>query len=487
MSLSAALLGLLLVARAERPEPLYVTGLSALGEDGAPAYRTTWKERDLEQALQIELGSRHVETFEVRREDAWVQAWPRAKGSLPFSKLTRAELLAVSWVVSRRVEEAELDLLVPEADGVDRAVTVIWDDHRVRAWAGAVVPAPDRSPAPAAMMEVAGATLDAEDAAWSVADVQALTDALGLLSEEERARLGTVRFTRDDEAGRAFRAAQQRSGESRLSSIYEQRRGASRILLYDDGALQSAVFVGSPETPRSPLVRTVLHSLARMLADPPPPAPPEGGASPAPSRLGSDEVPDDVGEEAAPVEDPPSAMARAMLDVMGALERAPTPAGRRRGESAFADAFALAHADPDALERTAPEVLAWFRQGGHLQPAAAPEDVVAPPDVAATLTTKVASGKVEAGAVDAAIQALAVRVARCHADTAKRPELPATVDLRVTVADDGSVFAVDHRDDGRLGKKVDRCVRALLERVHLPPTSDGERAKVHVDVDLAAP
>ena len=32
-----------------------------------------------------------------------------------------------------------------------------------------------------------------------------------------------------------------------------------------------------------------------------------------------------------------------------------------------------------------------------------------------------------------------------------------------------------------------RCVRALLERVHLPPTSDGERAKVHVDVDLAAP
>lgn len=46
---------------------------------------------------------------------------------------------------------------------------------------------------------------------------------------------------------------------------------------------------------------------------------------------------------------------------------APTRYGEQSVQESFAESFALYHADPDALGRVLPAVLAWFRAGGHLK------------------------------------------------------------------------------------------------------------------------
>jgi Mlc titration factor MtfA (ptsG expression regulator) len=43
-----------------------------------------------------------------------------------------------------------------------------------------------------------------------------------------------------------------------------------------------------------------------------------------------------------------------------------TSYGRTSPAEAFAEAFSLFHADPDALRRVSPEALAFFERGGHL-------------------------------------------------------------------------------------------------------------------------
>jgi hypothetical protein len=46
--------------------------------------------------------------------------------------------------------------------------------------------------------------------------------------------------------------------------------------------------------------------------------------------------------------------------------RGPTEYGETSIEEAFAEAFALFHADPAALARIDPGALAWFQKGEHL-------------------------------------------------------------------------------------------------------------------------
>ena len=48
------------------------------------------------------------------------------------------------------------------------------------------------------------------------------------------------------------------------------------------------------------------------------------------------------------------------------VERGPTPYGAGNIWESYAEAYALWHADPDALRRTMPATAEWFANGGHL-------------------------------------------------------------------------------------------------------------------------
>jgi hypothetical protein len=228
-------------------------------------------------------------------------------------------------------------------------------------------------------------------APWSSRTLSLVDEAFSLLSADELERVRGLAFHREHHAPPGLRLASHGPGldPARIAALYASNRVDGHVVVYDLALASSwTTFVGDVRAPRSADLFDLVHELGHALADvqrrtlaqllverarivaAPDPADDQTGSA---DRL---EVVDaklhamgfDPQSGQRYVENPfsESVVVTKFAAVLGGLDRAPTDYGRTAIDEAFADSFALYKLDPSALERTAPDVLAWFEAGGHL-------------------------------------------------------------------------------------------------------------------------
>lgn len=186
---------------------------------------------------------------------------------------------------------------------------------------------------------------------WHSSERSALVEALEELSPVELEVVRPLGFERHNKApgGNVSRAA-----------LYRRQGCAGTIILYASGVQTDRYrFVGSVRKPRNAALHSLVHEMGHAFEQ-------ElarrafcrakssrGTRAQAWHKLGND------WSDRNPVLD-------GYLQVLQGAP-APTDYGNSSPRESFAESFALFHVDPDALERTRPEVFRWFAEGNHIQ------------------------------------------------------------------------------------------------------------------------
>jgi len=268
--------------------------------------------------------------------------------------------LAPEWVGDEPLEQAlepifarralrgrEIDLWVHVGDertpmtvwvGLDRSVRVMPGDAP-----GGCVACESATAATLSGEYQLGVSAEAETP-WTEADLGLVAEAMDALSPALRRPL------------RGLEVRRERRGPPRMVARYEPDRSPPRVVVFERAlAADEWSFVGAPTCPRPSTLLSVLHELAHAIAD-----------APRRDLVATWEASADrVGLTAAvtsltkrgPVVD-------AYAQVVSRRERAVTDYARRDVHEAFAEAFALYYADPEALRRVSPAQYAWFAAGG---------------------------------------------------------------------------------------------------------------------------
>jgi hypothetical protein len=311
--------------------------------------------------------------------------WLRAVSApVPVDELPLEVQYAIYATSKAWTKSAELDLRVDLGRG-PYAVQLRWTRHREVevAWSDLI---PTRAVLPpgltladweAHLAERYGFAGFAGPVAWSEDEVADLAFALGSLSEAERAPLEGVSFLRDHVSPRS----------ARRELAYFDPTTDPPSLSFFDLAFDSEpdAFAGPPSDPVAVGVTTALHEFGHLLAD-------------LPLRRAYDDYLD-LWEAWQKEPDPTqSARLRAAAkaryrqylhlgrsgpvveawDAFRAGRLGPSSYGFRERNESFAEAYALYHTDPDALERALPGAVAWFASGAHLTPAGLSADAPAP-------------------------------------------------------------------------------------------------------------
>jgi hypothetical protein len=250
-------------------------------------------------------------------------------------------LWATWWTAGRADRGVELDLRIG-----DHLVEVT----RARDGATALRTAtagPAAAPTTAAVLASRyGVRAIAGDKPWSQDELGQLAHALDALTPAERARVVDVVWVRQ--------ATSPRSPDDELAWYSPS---PATIEVYDTAFRdEGSGFVGAPDAPWSPAASTALHELGHAVAD-----------SAARAAFAAYEQ-----DPSAPSWRAFRAIARASDPVRDFRRRwtrpGPTTYGGWRAHEAYAEAFLLAHADPEALARISPPLAAWFAAGEHLPP-----------------------------------------------------------------------------------------------------------------------
>jgi hypothetical protein len=299
-------------------------------------------------------------------------------------------LFGIRMAAMTEMRGVELDLRVTsEARGVHFVTLVHELDGPLRVTDIAATTlsaeAPRAAPSDAELRRRFGiGRLDGGAEGWSAAERQSLERALGILSDRELAQIRDVELRRESAPRRVLPI----KGACGLTTL---ERGELRIEMYDRAFHgDDILFVGSPRAPERESVRLILHEighaiamapirdfvrdLQRLSAD---------GQRTSDAYVGFRAQASDADRRI--LEPPLSKTAERMRAVAKRLAEArpPGPAvaafshvpgaasgitryGRTSPSEAFAEAFSLFHADPDALRRVSPEALAFFQRGGHL-------------------------------------------------------------------------------------------------------------------------
>jgi hypothetical protein len=123
-------------------------------------------------------------------------------------------------------------------------------------------------------------------------------------------------------------------------------------------------FVGSPETPRSAVLHSIVHEMGHAFdADEARDAYCAADAAKGARRNTLIERGNELGQG--------GRVLKAYLEVLRG-EPGPTDYAQTSAKESFAESFALFHVDPAALRRVLPRVHAWFAAGGHVKAARRP-------------------------------------------------------------------------------------------------------------------
>jgi hypothetical protein len=316
----------------------------------------------------------------------------RRLGDLPTPAL--AALLSG---IDRRHRGAELDLLLSLDVGTLVPVTVLHEpDGSLSVLQGRPRPAswlPDSIPSGDEMKARYGiAPSDFGEADFTAPYLVALDKALSLLSEEERAFISRVPIVREH---KPLALLVDPMWSEHVAALYTQRKGVSRIELYDRMLDEDArLFCGSPEAPLQRSVWHIVHEFGHAIADASPAsalrdlskdvstyrklenelAHAKPGAEEGTFYVNKEEG-EKLDEKFYHVEVSYERAQRIGRDgpVLPAYKRArsqrkgPTPYGATSLDESFAESFAMFHADPAALRRIDEDAYDWFAQGGHLK------------------------------------------------------------------------------------------------------------------------
>ena len=285
---------------------------------------------------------RKVAAIHARVDGTYQQVWPKAEGPRLGKAISDDALHVAKWAMGAASEYVEYDLRVQVKGTTYLPVSVRLDDAGL--WLEEGLPAtpyPEGGPSPEAVRSLRGVLLaemvQQGDAvapsqelgeAWSPTRLWMLDIALALLSADELDAAKPLGFVRDP-------FAELPASEEHRAGRYLVGKGL--VMLYDDGLLGDArTFTGAAAQPLPTFVRRVLHEVGHAFLD-------------APMRRGQ---------------------ASTRLQRFEALPGASEPlvSGIDSPEARFAEAFALFHTDPEAVQRCRPEVHAWFASGGHLAP-----------------------------------------------------------------------------------------------------------------------
>jgi hypothetical protein len=348
-------------------------------------------------ALADEFGGRTVIWVDPHGAEHRIR--PSGEG---FDVMDTASLHAL-WLTAavNDADGAEFDFMIATNAGPRPVSVLLGLDDVVRVVAG-----PDRprwlpeARSPSALRAAYGiGSLESDGATWDTKSYRALDAALGRLSPRELTVLREVSFVR-----------RRTSQDPRKGALYYQK-GCEAIIYIYDNSLKAAryQFAGEPDAPLPPMTLTALHEIGHALHERP------SHVAGCEHTRGIDRLKrqqeafnDRITTRnrlARRVPDDPSALDRlhAMdreLDrerrsllkaqkqlkidrhqveylthrgpVITAFEHAlgeelpPTKYGEVSSKEAFAEAFALFHADPNALRRASPALHAWFERGGHL-------------------------------------------------------------------------------------------------------------------------
>jgi hypothetical protein len=294
------------------------------------------------------------------------------------AEATREERVAVMAVLQRQgVPGSETDLLVARADGQSVPITVIVD------LAGTMTL---QSGAPVKELLAAGPTAEeiaakykldpftADGTAWKPQELAAVDKALSLLTPDEVALLGGLGFRRktNDASGR--------------SAFYRRADDGMTIDVFDKTfAFDAEYFVGSVDAPMLQSVGVLLHEMAHAMSD-------YQGRQKAlvankavnearelMAKVKADPTPEnkaaykEKGEAARALRLAQNAGDQKMLKSGRAAERSYAAVtdpktsvsvyGRTSIDENLAESFFLSKLDVPALDRVAPQAMAWFKAG----------------------------------------------------------------------------------------------------------------------------
>lgn len=390
--LATWLLGIALAGAAD-PAPYYNGLEGQLAADGAVDVRS------LHQALAVRMGE--VGLRRLKRLDGSGEA-----SSVKAADLDAHEAFGVLVVLSQQARGIESDMLVEIPGQGTFPVTVWWEaDGVVLQKGAALVEGP--APTAAQVQERYGIVLVGDDKPFEPELLRELERALTLLPEAERAHVKGLRFVRKTGPDPDNPLA---SGDGSLGAMYTLEGDGERIEVYDELLRTTRRFVGTPDAPRSERAFVLLHEIGHKMSHLPEAAAVREYTAglarlsalvtdiEAKKKAYNDRIRETGGRfsqaEQAAMDDKRETLDaliaenNALVDRMGARQQAlmqpsasvvkvmellagspaPTIYGRTSPAEAFADVYALFHADPAALERAAPAVYRWFAAGGHLEP-----------------------------------------------------------------------------------------------------------------------
>lgn len=296
-----------------------------------------------------------------------VQILPKPDSDLRFGQLGEAAHLA--WVVGLGMQldaNSEWDFIVRPVSGGPTPVT-LWsdDEQRLIVAVGTDIPRLPTSDWPT-LTERFGLTPSSDSQRFDPELLGAIELAYAALEPEVAQALRDVSFTRHSlPTDREGLPPDVEPGARYLGRLH-------RIEVYDKAIQRTSRFVGDVDAPHHPLVSLLLHELGHAFTHLPRvnahrqhvalrdafEAGREAGAPMSELKRLFDE-----GEalrataEALPEIGP---LAAAFDQAIGGSAYAPTAYGRTQPSEAFAEAFALHHLDPAALERACPKGAAWF-------------------------------------------------------------------------------------------------------------------------------
>lgn len=297
----------------------------------------------------------------------WIRGWTADDPSVTSLAAFPPETLYGLWVCARRWSRgAELDLLVDVGQG-PRPVTLWWTPSRaVRiAWGPLGAPPVPVRPAGVDLTEwqrdlAAAHGFGGWGDGWTDAETGIVSLAVATLTPAEQRALSGVTLARDDVSPRS---------PSRELAYFDPAGEPPQLWFFDRAFDDDALgFVGRPDAPVPSAAMTALHEIGHTVADAPLRAAYVAYSDlHVAARASGDHADRQAATEAYRAY---KALGRAgpVIDAWQAFRAGrpgPSTYGFHNRHESFAEAFALAHLDPAALDRALPGAAAWFTSGAH--------------------------------------------------------------------------------------------------------------------------